>query len=258
MRAESSAKASGLSIFASKFPIRGKALSSIGMLAERAVNALLPQDCLLCSAPSGEQILCSGCESDLPRLATNLCPVCAQPCPGGAICGACLHQPPHFDATLASLRYAFPADKLIQALKFGHRLGLAPFLAAAMLHGPHPVGTLMMPVPLSPRRLRERGFNQALELARPLARALGLPLDLTSCQRRLDTPPQSLLPWKARRKNIRHAFECTASLEGASIIVVDDVMTSGATLDEFAATLKRHGAARVTNWVAARALKGEP
>lgn len=247
-----------MSIFASKFPIRGKALSSIGRLADGALNALLPQDCLLCGAPSGDSILCRPCQDDLPRLPAALCPVCAQPCPGGAVCGECLRQPPHFDATLAPLRYAFPTDKLIQALKFGHRLGLAPFLATAMLQGPRPAGDLVMPVPLSPQRLRERGFNQAVELARPLARALGLPLDLTSCRRRLDAPPQSLLPWKARRKNIRHAFECAASLEGKAVIVVDDVMTSGATLDEFAATLKRHGAARVTNWVVARALKGEP
>ena len=258
MRAESSAKASGLSIFTSKFPIRGKALSSVGVLAAQVLNTLLPQDCLLCGAPSGERILCRPCQDDVPRLVTDLCPVCAQPCPGGSLCGECLRHPPHFDATLAPFRYAFPANKLIQALKFGHRLGLAPFLAEAMLQGLRPTADLMIPMPLGPGRLRERGFNQALELARPLARALGLPLDLSICQRRLDTLPQSLLPWKERRKNIRHAFECLADLDGKSVIVVDDVMTSGATLDELAATLKRHGAARVTNWVAARALKGEP
>jgi ComF family protein len=255
MEAESSAKAFGLSIFSSKFPIVDNALS---LAYRHALNALMPQDCLLCGAPSGTEILCGGCLTDLPWLPDELCPICAHPCPDKQVCGACLRHPPHFDATCATFRYAFPADKLIQALKFSHRLGLAEFLASAMLDGLRPQGDLLLPLPLSPGRLRERGFNQAVELARPLARALGLPLELDICHRRVETTPQSLLPWKERRKNIRHAFECNTDLSGQSIIVVDDVMTSGATLDEFAATLKRHGAAHVSAWVAARTLKGEP
>lgn len=217
--------------------------------------ALLPQDCLLCAAASGDALLCAECRRDLPRLPAALCPVCAEASPGGTICGACLKTPPHFDATFAAFRYAFPIDKLVQALKYQRRLATADFLANAMLAAGTPAGDLVVPLPLSAQRLRERGFNQAAELARPLARALKLPLELDGCTRSRDTAPQAMLPWKERRRNIRHAFECAIDLGGQSVIVVDDVMTTGATLDEFARTLKAHGAARVSNWVAARTLK---
>jgi ComF family protein len=175
--------------------------------------------------------------------------------PAAGPCGACFKAAPAFDATLAAFRYGFPVDKLVQALKYGHRLAIADFLAAAMLAGPRPEGDWVMPLPLSRERLRQRGFNQAAEIARPLARALGLPLVLDGVARVLDTPAQATLPWQARRKNVRHAFESALDLTGRRVIVVDDVMTSGASLDEFARVLKIHGAARVTNWVAARALK---
>lgn len=170
-------------------------------------------------------------------------------------CGACLRTPPAFDATLAPLRYAYPIDRLIRNLKFRSRLASADFFAQQMLAGTWPAGTLIMPVPLSRQHLRERGFNQALEIARPLARALGLPLDATSLMRPKKTLPQSKLPWRARKANVRHAFECDRDLTGLAVIVVDDVMTTGATLDAIAHTLKDHGAARVINWVATRALK---
>jgi len=215
--------------------------------------ALLAQDCLLCGSASGEGLLCRTCGQDLPMLAGPACPVCAEASPGGNLCGTCLKDMPHFDATFAPFAYAFPLDKLVQALKYQHRLAVAAFLADAMLAGARPDGDLIVPLPLSAGRLRERGFNQAVEIARPLARALGLPLQLDGFTRRLDAAPQATLPWKERRRNVRHAFECALDLTGQSIIVVDDVMTTGATLDEFARTLKDHGALRVTNWVVARA-----
>ena len=216
-------------------------------------NALLPQDCLLCGAGSGSELLCHACRQDLPKLADPGCPVCAEASPGGAVCGACLKSAPRFDGTLAPFAYAFPVDKLVQALKYQHRLAVAKFLAAAMLAGPRPTGDLMVALPLSTPRLRQRGFNQAAEMAKPLARALGVPLGLDGFSRRLDTAPQATLPWKERRRNVRHAFECDVDLAGRAVIVIDDVMTTGATLDAFAGALKDHGARRVTNWVAARA-----
>lgn len=221
----------------------------------RILGALLPQDCLLCGGVAGEALLCAACAAELPTLPGERCPVCADAAPGGATCGACLAEPRHFDATIAALRYHFPVDRLIQSLKYSRRIATADFLAQAMLAGPRPVGDVIIPLPLHPLRLRERGFNQSVEIARPLAKALRLPLELDGCRRSRDTAPQASLPWKARRGNIRHAFECRIDLTGKSVIVVDDVMTTGATLDEFARVLKAHGALRVANWVASRALR---
>lgn len=223
--------------------------------ASRLLGALLPQDCLLCGSFSGAGLLCGACERELPQLPAAICPACGEASPGGSICGACLKSPPHYDATSAAFRYAFPVDKLVQALKYQRHLATAEFLAAAMLAGPRPIGDIVIPVPLSAARLAERGFNQAVEIARPLARALALPLCIDGCARRHDTAPQATLPWRARRKNIRNAFECAIDLAGRSVIAVDDVMTTGATLDEFARTLKARGAVRVSNWIAARALR---
>jgi ComF family protein len=211
----------------------------------------LPQDCLLCGTASGDGLLCGDCIEGLPGLPAPHCPVCALPSPGGHVCGACLKAAPAFDATFAVWRYAFPVDRLVQALKFEHRLALAGFFATAMQARAQPQGDLLIPVPLSPGRLKERGFNQAAEIAR----ALEIPLDAAACRRTAETLPQTSLPWKERRRNIKNAFECSVDLSGKSVVVVDDVMTTGATLDELARTLKRHGAIKVTNWVVARALR---
>jgi ComF family protein len=216
---------------------------------------LLPQDCFLCGAAAGDALLCGPCATTLPRLPEGRCPVCAESAGGGTVCGACQGHPPAFAATVAAFRYTHPVDKLVQALKYRHRLAIADHFAAAMLVGPTPPGDLLVPVPLSTVRLRERGFNQALEIARRLAHGSGLPLELAGVSRQRDTLPQAMLPWKERRRNIHNAFACTADLAGREVIVVDDVMTSGATLAELAATLKAAGAARVRNWVAARALR---
>lgn len=217
--------------------------------------ALLPQDCLLCGAPAGAEILCDVCADALPRLPDALCPVCALPTPSGETCGACLKQAPHFDSTHAGFRYDFPIDRLVQALKYDHRLAIAPWFARALLPAPPPEGELMLALPLAKLRLAERGFNQALEIARPLARALALPLALEACRRIEGGPPQASLPWRDRHRNVRGVFECSMNLRGKSVVVIDDVMTTGATLNEFARTLKKQGAARVTNWVVARAIR---
>ncbi|MDP2794561.1 MAG: ComF family protein [Sulfurisoma sp.] len=224
-------------------------------MAARVAAALLPQSCLLCAADSGNALLCPDCENGLPRPPASLCPVCALPTPHGETCGECLKRPPHFDATLAAFVYAFPIDKLVQQLKYAHRLAIADFFAGELSRLNLPTADLMLPLPLSAKRLRSRGFNQAVEIAGPLARALKIPLLLDGCARVIDTAPQAMLPWKERRKNVRHAFECSIDLTNQSVIVVDDVMTTGATLDEFARVLKDHGAARVTAVVVARALK---
>lgn len=223
------------------------------------LDLVLGQSCLLCGDSMGRGeagVLCSACAAGLPRLARERCPVCALPTQGGEVCGACLSSPPQFDATLAVYVYAYPVDRLIQALKYRHRLALSTWFGrelaclAAALAGP----ALVLPMPLHRRRLAERGFNQALELARPIGRLPGLELTPTLAERASNAVPQASLPWKERRRNIRGAFMCRQDLTGRHVVVVDDVMTTGATLDELAGCLKRRGAARVSNLVLARTL----
>ncbi len=220
-----------------------------GALARRFAQLVFGGRCFLCRGAAGG-VLCAACDAELPRLAGPRCPRCALASPLGAVCGRCLAAPPAYDATVAALSYEFPVDVLVQALKFRGELALAPLLgdllAAALPAEPAP--DFVVPVPLAAARLRARGFNQALEIARRAAArpATGL------VERARDTPPQVDLPHAERARNVRGAFRCSVPLEGASVAVVDDVMTTGATLAELAATLKRAGAARVVNWVLAR------
>jgi ComF family protein len=223
--------------------------------ARQFVAKLLTQDCLLCADASADEILCNACAADLPRLPDSCCPRCALPTPNGEVCGRCLAEPPHYDATLAAYRYDFPLDKLVQSFKYGHRLALGAYFGRQLARLTEAiVADVIVPLPLHPERLRERGFNQALELAHPVGSALNLPIDATSCSRIRHTPAQADLPWRERVKNIRGAFHCTAEFTGKRVVLIDDVMTTGASLDECARTLKLHGAARVTLLVVARAL----
>ena len=220
-------------------------LSTLGALTSA-------QDCFLCGGHSRAP-LCQPCDADLPRLPAAQCPTCALPSTGGRVCGACLSDPPAFDATLCSLVYDWPTTRLIQAFKYQRALGLTRTLALAPpapAHSPD----LVIPLPLSRQRLAARGYNQALEIARVLARRHRLTLDATAVARVRDTLPQAGLPWNERARNIRGAFAATRRFDGLAVAVVDDVMTTGATLDEMARTLKAAGAVRVTNWVIARAL----
>ena len=229
----------------------------------QALARLLPQDCFVCGQESGERQVCANCAAALPYLSGPLCPVCALPTAAGSVCGACQKAPPHFDATSAAFRYAFPVEHLIQGLKYRHRLPLAGWLANELTNAltntlTSAIGQAgidcILPLPLSAQRMQERGFNQAQEIARPLALRLAAPLVPDACFRVRNSAPQASLPWKARQANIRNAFECRVDLTGKSVAVVDDVMTTGATLNEFARILKLHGALRVENWVVARTL----
>ncbi len=219
-------------------------------------NHVAPVSCLLCGADSTAGPACTGCLSDLPWHRQPHCPQCATPTPGGQTCGACLKHPPAFDRTVAALAYAFPLDRLIPRLKYHSQLAIAPLLGQSLVRAAaaHPRPDCLIPMPLHPARIRERGFNHATEIARVAASQLGLPLDTQSCQRIRDTPPQMSLKHDARRRNVRGAFTCTSAVEGKHIALVDDVMTTGTSLDELAATLKRAGAREVTCWVAARTL----
>ena len=225
----------------------------LGKLARRVGTLAFGGTCYLCRG-AADGPLCVECDADLPRLPNPRCPSCALASSSGAVCGRCLAAAPAYDGTIAALAYEFPADVLVQALKFRSELALAPLLAG-LLVSQLPRGVRVdhiLPVPLSAARLRERGFNQALEIARHVAAATGCKLAPTLAERSRDTPAQIDLPHAERARNVRGAFRCTQSVAGAEVAVLDDVMTTGATLEELAATLKRAGAARVVNWVVAR------
>lgn len=222
-------------------------------LARAGIDALLPATCFLCGGRAHSQRLCAACEHYLPEKPVAHCPVCAVPAVDEVVCGRCQREAPAFDASTALYLYAFPVDRLVQALKYRGDLSVAAYLGAQLSHAlPPGVWDLVVPMPLHVRRLRTRGFNQATEIARALVRAHRLPLATSEVRRVIDTAPQADLPWRERQANMRGAFVCDRSLAGMRILVVDDVMTTGASLDALARALKAAGAAWVHNLVVAR------
>lgn len=228
-----------------------------------AQRLLLPPVCLVCGGPGVEtRDLCEGCVRDLPWLPKG-CYQCAMPLPAAAgeqpVCGSCLQEAPAFDHTIALWNYSTPVDRLLQGLKFERRLEVArlcgELLAQRLLRRATPWPDKLIPTPLHPTRLRERGYNQALELARPVGRALGLTPDLRLCERIRPTPPQTDLPAAQRYRNVRNAFAVTpGTLANLSVAIVDDVMTTGSTMAALSTTLKQAGATRVEVWVIARTI----
>ena len=232
------------------------ALARVSASMRRMLGRALPQTCVLCTAWSGDALLCPPCMNALPSL-SPACPACAGPSPASTLCGACLKRPPKFTTTIAACSYAYPLDRLVQALKYEHRLAIAePLgdkLAAAVRRSAAsaPLPDALVALPLSATRQRERGFNQAIEIARVVGRRIGVPL-ASGLVRTGNAPAQATLPWAERRRNVRGAFACTASFAGRHVAIVDDVMTTGATLEAAAGALLTCGAARVDAWVVAR------
>lgn len=223
-------------------------------MLNKCLNFVQPdQDCLLCGAASGAHLVCPDCHAELPRPAAA-CPVCASP-GSGEVCGQCLQHPPHFTRSIAALDYHFPVDKLVQAYKYHQQLALARLFGTLLSQAVHNQARpdILLPMPLHPTRLRERGFNQAHEIAKRIGTTLNLPATPSLARRVVNTASQATLDWDARKKNMKGAFACDHPLAGQHIALVDDVMTSGATLNELSKTLKRAGAGEISVWVVARA-----
>jgi ComF family protein len=212
----------------------------------------LPQHCALCAARAGGRLVCAQCDAQLPR-SGPACPVCALPTADGSVCGRCTRGAPPFAATHAAFLYAFPVDRLLQALKYGGALAYAEFFAAALADRVGGTTDLVVPMPLAPARQRQRGFNQAQEIARRVAHMRGLPLAQALARVR-DTPAQAGLRWRDRARNMRGAFVARPDVAGRSVAIVDDVMTTGASVAAAAMAARRAGAVRVEAWVAARTL----
>ncbi|MCB5188494.1 ComF family protein [Methylobacillus caricis] len=225
------------------------------MIAAKIRDLLFPQSCLLCSNRQAGPIgICHSCLDDMPWHIDNVCPQCALPSVSNHLCGRCLQKPPAFDATLSLFQYQYPVSAMLQQYKYGQMLTLAQTWGEilAMRIGERVLPDRIIPMPLHKKRLQERGFNQSMEIARTLSRHLNVPLDISSCMRTRFTPPQASLPYKERIRNMHDAFSCEQNLQGLRIALLDDVMTTGASLNALAKTVKSAGASHVECWIIAR------
>lgn len=214
---------------------------------------LFKQNCTLCDAPTNSEFsICSACVQDLLLAPHPSCPQCGLSTQGD-ICGKCLKQQPHFDATHALFTYGYPVDALLQHYKYNNALYLSQTFAQLLSEKMKDKDIdVIIAMPLHPTRIKERGFNQSLELAKIIAKQHDIALDSASCNRIKNTPPQASLPFKSRLKNMQGAFACTQLFAGKHIALIDDVMTTGSSLNELAKTIKKAGARKVSCYVLAR------
>lgn len=221
--------------------------------------ALFDNHCFLCANRSeGPETICPACLDDLP-FNTTACPACARPNTASRLCAACLNRPGppgrvghsgvFINKSRALFQYHYPVNHIIQCMKFRQCIELANYLGGMMgeifFNDDTARPDCIIPVPLHTRRLISRGYNQSVELARPLAKQLGVNLDTHSCKRVRNTIPQSDLPAKKRQGNVRNAFSVTQGINYNHVLLIDDVITTGSTVNELARTLYKAGVARV-------------
>ncbi len=205
--------------------------------------------CVLCAKPSLSVSLCAACLSDC--LANkNACPICAKAHASSKICGECLNQKQQpITTTHALFQYHYPINRLIQQMKFKQAIHLAYFfgnlLGEWLVQEKIERPDCIIPVPLHPQRLRSRGYNQSVEIAKPLSKILGVTLDIHTCQRIRATPPQIELPPKKRKMNVKNAFSFARNTPYNHVLLVDDVITTGSTVKELAHTLQQANVKRV-------------
>jgi len=230
------------------------------------LGRLLPRACVFCGLDGGQRACCAGCRDDLPwvlhpcrRCGAHLAP--DQP---RDYCGSCRLQTAGVSRVLSALHYEYPVDRMIAGAKFRQRLDLAAALGGllSVYLRDYPGGPgrqladelpdVIVPVPLHRRRLAVRGFNQAEEIAAPVAECFGLPLRIDACTRIRHTNEQTSLTGRARRRNLRAAFVGGRHLDGLRIAIVDDVLTTGTTACAVAAALRMAGASDTQIWTVAR------
>ena len=229
------------------------------------LDLILPPTCHICRSfipDAGTLHICPTCRDQLPLVTSPLCPLCGIPFIGignNHRCGRCLSTPPHFDAARAHFLYEGPIRDLIHSFKYNHLTHLRSPLALMTLEGVHAFLTaqdihLIVPVPLHRSRLRQRGFNQAVLLGRVIARDLSLPMVPDALIRTRQTEPQMQLSAAERRVNVQGAFSVkkTECVAGKGVLLLDDVMTTGSTMNECAKELKKAGATTVIAVTVAR------
>ncbi len=233
----------------------------------KSYNWLLPNFCLFCKQPVGDKSLCEACCQNLPWQ-SYACRQCGQTLTTSNVdirCGECLKNPPVYDSTICLFHYANPIDTLILALKFGGNLIYAKLLGELMQekieawYKHHDKPDCIIPIPLHRKRLQERGFNQALEIIKPVAKRMNISLELDLCKRKLNTAAQSSAASAAvRKRNIKNAFWISPAFQANHVAVVDDVITTGQTVAEFSRLLKKAGVRQIDVWCCARTTLHEP
>ncbi|MDH5766845.1 MAG: ComF family protein [Gammaproteobacteria bacterium] len=230
-------------------------------MLKRIVQAIYPATCILCGDPGqGRRDLCHACEQDFTEN-QSACRICAIPLPetvADQVCGQCLQKKPPNNTAWSPFVYAQPLEWIIQQLKFNKRLSYARLLSDLMIErlaSQQVQADCIIPVPLHNKRLLSRGFNQSVEIIRPVARYLDISLDTRSCQRQGFSAPQSAMDAKQRRKNIKGVFKFNNQKNYKHVIVFDDIVTTGSTAGEIVKVIKRQGVKQVDVWSLARADK---
>lgn len=225
----------------------------------RLFHFLFPNNCILCDLETCEQIICSDCFSSLPHH-QNGCPQCGLTLccdKESGLCGQCINHPPPFDRTFALFNYTSPISTMIAQLKFHNKLVIAKwfshFFISYFEKNNIEMPSLILPVPLHTKRLKERGFNQSLLIAKHISKYFGIPIDIKSCKRNKNTQAQATLSAKKRKDNLKNAFTLSKPTDCNHVAIVDDVMTTGQTISEISALLKSNGVNKVDVWVCARA-----
>ena len=229
------------------------------LIADKLFDNIRGNQCLLCLQAAGNRCICPACLADMSWQG-HACAICALPLPEESditICADCRLNPPLWQQAQAVFHYQFPIDRLIAAFKYHHRLALTDLFADLMAAriAPDARPTVIVPVPLHPRRLRARGYDQTLLLAQALAQLTSIPCNTSTLKRLRDTAMQKTLDRNARRDNLAGAFGCHGqALAGQRILLIDDVLTTGATLSVLSEVLLKAGAESVHALVIARTL----
>jgi ComF family protein len=220
-------------------------------VTDQLSNHALPQCCFFCGDSSRETV-CQHCARSLPRPDNQSCSRCQLSSANAELCGRCLKKPPVWEQLVAEWHYDFPLDTALVSAKYHHAFAIYRWVAKQRTVWPFPIGATLIPVPLAEIRLQTRGYNQAQLIAQEIAQRFGLISDANAVVRIRETDVQQRLNWIARRRNVRGAFTATRSFAGESVVLVDDVLTTGATLNELARAVLDAGAVSVNAYVLAR------
>ena len=239
-------------------------LDSIRQVYRRILPSITPESfCVLCGEVCGgssQSLICEPCLSDLPVITTpcSVCSVTLSAKDSAGMCGSCLQTKPFYQKSVIPLEYTFPITELIKQLKYNDKLLFSEILSQSVLdkirQESRPLPEVIIPVPLHPFRLMKRGFNQSALIAKNISTELNIPIDLKSCRRIRNTLQQTGFNKSKRKKNIRNAFSVSSKFSAKHVAILDDVVTTGSTVNELARVLQQAGAETIEVWACARTI----